>query len=415
MKKHILSAFMIFILLVSLCSCGKKTVKTSYFDSNFNPFSVERGTNFSAVALTQESLLTKVWYNDDVAIDYSAHTNGVGIADITYSVEDGSDICTYTVKIGDDIYFSDGTPVTATDAVFSLYVCADIDYIGLAKTARADIVGLDEYRYHNSMASQVNITDEQIEKELENPSAKTKEYITKLVVLPVLSEEYVWASHLYTDKAYEGTEAEMMIEQYPDIHDLFAAYYALDKNYLPASDKDTLISDIAKQFDADYKMLGQIYGSDLTYFATNCARRALTEKALETMGGEYVDNISGIKIIDDKTFTVTMDSQSETQLENALGVFVVPFSVYGDDCKKTELGFEIDIDSVLSSDRTPVGAGKCVFEEYKEGKYISLSKNKYYYKETKLDCNVKLKETGNSSVIMTDGYNIMYEERLIAD
>ena len=41
-----------------------------------------------------------------------------------------ADETTYTVKIRDDVKFSDGEPMTADDIIFSLYVYLDPSYTG---------------------------------------------------------------------------------------------------------------------------------------------------------------------------------------------------------------------------------------------------------------------------------------------
>lgn len=416
MKKRLLCIILCALLLLSSCGITRKKVDFSYFNDNFNPFSVIGNTNLSAVALTQAYILTKQPDKSDSAqsyIDYYAHSNGVGIADITVAEAEDSSYVDYTVKLGDNVKFSNGDPVTAKDVAFSLYVYCDIDYNGWAQVDQSFIDGLAEYRYGNSEADEIVFNDDQIENELKYPSDKTKEYIRELIVLPVLEEEYRWVEHLYTDPAYEGTEADELIKTYPDVNDLFAYYYSLDQNYTPADDKDTLISDIADQFGADYETLSVIYGSDLSTQAEECARRALTEAAVAGMRGETVTSIRGITIVDDKTLTVRLTQTAEEYLENALGVFVLPFSVYGKNCSFDGVGFDIDIESVLDPTLEPIGAGPCVFKGYKAGEGVKLSANKHYFRDPGFEQNVMLVETGDSLTARDDTYFTVYEERLV--
>lgn len=417
MKRKIVSIIICIVLQLSLSSCeSKKEIEFSYFTGNFNPFSLMSHTDLSATALTQAYILVKEpgAYDDSPAeVAYDAYSDGIGIADIEEVLYKDEGYAEYTVKIGEDIKFSNGDPVTAKDVAFSLYVFSDLEYVGWAKADKADIDGVAEYRYNNSAAGEVDITDEQIAAELENPSDATAKYIRDKVILPVLEEEYRWVEHLYTDKAYKGTVAEEDIKQYTEPNDLFAYYYAIDGGYIPAKDKDTIINDIADQYGTDYKMLGQVYGTDLTELASECAARALTEKALEDTDGEAVNGIRGINIVDDNTVTVRINSLSTDQLEDALGVFVVPFSVYGKNCEYNDGVFKIDIESVLDPSLEPVGAGPCVFEGYKEGEGVTLSENKHYFRDVDFERNVLLKETGNSDVSHSDTYFTIYDERLI--
>lgn len=417
-------AFVICVVLLLSCSSCKKLeeIQYSYFNGNFNPFSTGTHTDLAATALTQAYLVVKTPSRSDETaanIEYNAYSKGVGIADIIPDKHADENYVIYTIKIGKDIKFSNGKSVSAKDAAFSLYVYCDKDYMGWAKTSKAPIDGLDEYRYNHSRVSELSFTDEQIAAELENPSDLTKKYIREKIMIPVLEEEYNWVSHIYTDDVYKGTEIQLIINQNSALkepHNLLAYFYAKkDSGYIPVADKDQLILDIANQYGTDYKSLSEIYGTELDELAQECARRALTEAALEQMEGESVSNIRGITVVDDKTLTVRINSLSETDLENALGVFVAPMSVYGKKCEYKDGTFKIDIKSVLESKKKPVGAGPCVFEGYEKGKGVTLGENTHYFKEVEFNRNVILKETGNSSVKTDAPYFVSFENRLVVE
>ena len=421
--KRIFAFVICFVLLLSCSACNKhEEIQYSYFNGNFNPFSVGTHTDLAATALTQAYLIVKSpSLTDGTAadIEYNAYKKGVGIADITEDKHADENYVIYTIKIGKDIKFSNGKSVTAKDAAFSLYVYCDKDYMGWAKTGITPIDGLDEYRYNHSRVSEVVFTDEQLEAELEDPSDLTKKYIREKIMIPVLEEEYNWVSHIYTDDVYKGTEVHLAINQNAALrepHNLLAYFYAKkDSGYVPVSDKDQLISDIADQYGSDYKSLSEIYGTELDELAMECARRALTETALKDIEGESVSKIRGINIVDDKTLTVRINSLDQTDLENALGVFVAPMSVYGKNCEYKDGSFKIDIESVLDSKQKPIGAGPCVFEGYEKGKGVTLGENTHYFKEVDFNRKVLLKETGNSSVKPDAPYFVTYEDRLVVE
>lgn len=400
MKKRLFLIVLSVVLLLSATSCngGKTQVDVSFFTGVFNPFSVTGNLDFGAVSMTQETLLTKVTADDgETAILFDAYSQGVGIANVVWdSMFD--EYAKYTIEIGDNIKFSNGKDVTAKDVAFSLYVYADINYNGWASVGSSKLLGLKEYRYNNENASLIKITDEDIEAELKKPSKKTKEYITERIIKPVLLEEYDWVQRLYTDVGYKGTEAEEHIKLYPEANDLFAFYYSTDKDYTPSKDKQTLIDDIAKMFPLDCELLGEIYGTPLNQVAKRYAERALMEKALDKMGGQPVNHIEGIKIIDDKTLEIGVETESLEQLEKILSVFVVPFDVYGKNSEYKDGAFKIDLESALDSSIEPVGIGPAVFKKYKAGKYLEFEKNQHYYKEPEIDCDVRFLETGDSSV-----------------
>lgn len=414
--KKIISVIICLVILLSLGSCSaSKKVEFGFFSGNFNPFTVINNFDFSVTALTQQTLYTEVVRDNEAYILFDAATQGVGICDIYPVNSEDNTYRIYEITIADDVYFSNGDPITAKDVAFSMYAFADVEYYGWSQLNVSLIDGLKNYMFHNSRAENVIVTEEQLEYELNNPSEKTKQYIREKVVIPVLEEEYDWVCRLYTDEAYIGTEAEEHIKLYPKANDLFAFYYSTDKNYVPASNKDKLISDIADQIGTDYELLSTIYGSDLTYLAKRQAERALIEEDLASGGGDYVENIRGIKIIDDKKLEVRVNSISDLQVDRAFGIFVVPFSVYGKGSTFNGEGFKIDTETVFDKSLEPVGAGPCVFKGYKPGKYVSLGENKHYYKEVDFDRNVKLIETGNTNVNPEDSYFITSDEVCLSD
>ncbi len=416
MKKRLAAILTCLVIILSLGSCAaSKKVEFGYFTGNFNPFTVINTYDFAVTALTQQTLYTEVTDDSDTYILFDAATQGVGICDIYPVNSEDNTYRIYEITIADDVYFSNGDPITAKDVAFSMYAFADVNYYGWSKLNISLIDGLKNYTFHNSRAENVIVTDEQIEYELNNPSEKTKQYLRENVVIPVLEEEYDWVCRLYTDKAYVGTEAEEHIKLYPKANDLFAFYYSIDKNYVPASSKDKLISDIADQIGTDYEVLSTIYGSDLSYLAKRQAERTIIENDLETGGGEYVENIRGIKIIDDKKLEVRVNSVLDSQVDIAFGIFVVPFSVYGKGSTFNGEGFKIDSDYIFDKSLDPVGAGPCVFKGYKSGKYVTLAENKYYYKEANFERNVRLIETGNTNVSPEDAYFVTTEDVTLAE
>lgn len=72
--------------------------------------------------------------------EYTYHT----IYDWDIQKED-SGKTTYTVKIRDDIKFSDGEPMTADDIIFSMYVCVDPSFTGGVTLNTQPITGLEDY------------------------------------------------------------------------------------------------------------------------------------------------------------------------------------------------------------------------------------------------------------------------------
>lgn len=68
-----------------------------------------------------------------------------GAADIAVKYDETADITTYTIKLRDDLKFSDGQPADIDDLIFTYYVYLDPSYAGSTTLNSYDIVGLKAY------------------------------------------------------------------------------------------------------------------------------------------------------------------------------------------------------------------------------------------------------------------------------
>lgn len=396
--KRITSVLLLILLLLSLTSCGAKEVEFYDFSGNFSPFFTRTPYDLSVVAQTQETLL--VTSGDEAEIVLDGYTEKLGIADIAKEKTDERTV--YTIKLGKGICFSDGTPLTARDVIFSMYVYADINYDGWSDFSVSALDGLVNYQYGNENAENITVTDAEAEAELANPSERTKKYITDKIIRPILTEEAAWIETVYTDPAYDGTEAEKDVEKFPESYKLFEYYYALTNSDIKtdgADSMESMLECIISQYGADYKLLGTVYGTDLTNVALGWAKRSVM---LDKLGiaddATSSGKIRGIEKIDDYTVKVTVNSTSESQLKDVLGIFVVPFHYYGTGCTENSDGsFTIDIESVKEKSGAPMGAGEYSFIKYKEGKSVSFEKNAHYFREKELEDKLVFRVTGNSS------------------
>ncbi|MDO4721511.1 MAG: ABC transporter substrate-binding protein [Peptostreptococcaceae bacterium] len=92
-----------------------------------------------------------------------------GIGSFTVS-EDGK---TYSIKINDDVNFSDGKPVTSDDFIFSYELLADPTYDGPSDIMKEKIVGVQEFKEGkaDSISGIKKIDDKNFEITLEEPNA----------------------------------------------------------------------------------------------------------------------------------------------------------------------------------------------------------------------------------------------------
>ena len=104
---------------------------------NFNPFFAETEGDRLVAQMANGSLLTTARGGDIVRSGISGETlsfdttpyDYTSLADAEVAVNaDGS--ADYTLTLREDAYFSDGTPVTVADVIFSIYVLMGKDRLG---------------------------------------------------------------------------------------------------------------------------------------------------------------------------------------------------------------------------------------------------------------------------------------------
>lgn len=123
-------------------------------DKQFNPFQVSSKADGRAVDLTQLRLLT---FDREGAVVKHAiqgekrRFNGEsfqyqGPANIKVRRDRDKDTTSYIITLRKDLTFSDGSPVTIDDVIFSMYAFADSSYKGKETFGSLPIVGLEKYR-----------------------------------------------------------------------------------------------------------------------------------------------------------------------------------------------------------------------------------------------------------------------------
>lgn len=128
-------------------------VGSGLFEKKFNPFSAETVEDEKAVKLTQLHLIT---VDREGALVNKAATGEVrryngedytylGPANVRVSYLEKKDETVYTIRLREDLVFSDGEPVTADDVIFSMYAFADLSYEGCERFGGMEIKGLERY------------------------------------------------------------------------------------------------------------------------------------------------------------------------------------------------------------------------------------------------------------------------------
>lgn len=319
--------------------------------------------------------------------DYTYHT----LANIT--VTENEDNTVYNLKLRDDVVFSDGTPLTADDVIFTMYVYADTDYDGYATFNTTAIKGMQNYRLNSTAAD--SITDEDITAAIaempETLAASVKDAMKAL-----LDSEYDWAEGAWEDyaDAYGVSSGA----------EFFALLYGQEDYSAEGKDRDTMVSEILESYGTDYVSLAGAYG-DEAYFddsVKEAAQAYLVEQKTASGEGEEVANIEGIKKLGDYEVEVTTDGFDATAIYQ-LGFIVAPLHYFGDtalyDYDNNQFGFTRgDLSAVREKTSEPLGAGAYKFVKY-ENKTVYLEANENYFKGEPKIKSLQLRESADADFI----------------
>lgn len=128
------------------------------FSQKFSPFFADTGMDNDASDMVQLRLLTYDRMGEVVNNAIEGETRKLGDNEYTYNgpadifvnYDEAADKTVYTIKLREDLVFSDGVPLTADDVIFNYYVYCDPSYTGSATINSYNIVGLQNYRTQTS-------------------------------------------------------------------------------------------------------------------------------------------------------------------------------------------------------------------------------------------------------------------------
>lgn len=380
---------------------------TGTLDGKFSPFFATSAYDTDVVGMTQIGLLH---YNKDgepeagidvpsFAYDYIMEVN----ADNTQS--------TYTFVLKNGITFSDGTPVTAKDVLFSMYVLSDPAYDGSSTFYTMKIQGINEYRLQTS-ADVLKTVDAILEAGITANEDGTFTINPADGVAMEVQEKF-WS---YLDEAgikfaqeiidYVNTNYVSYIEsdfapytpdQVAENSNMQAAFGMVLWGFGEVDEEGAFTDSMGKTYDlttdtVDAKVYWEnildAYGYDLSDAGINYEKAGdltiqdYVKEAYIAAEGQVeggVPSISGIT-----TGTVTSDDGVEREYVKVviegvdptaifkLGVSVTPFHYYTDGYTGTlnengvDTGSKEFMDFLKTKNDRPVGAGPYVFQEYKD-------------------------------------------------
>ena len=279
-KKIIALFICILMILPVIASCGAGgvwrgqsegtvVVASTEFNEVFSPvfYTTAYDGNIAGLVHTATYKLDRNAGLTDLACKYQAPKEFKG--------DDGETWVKYTYTLKDNVNFSDGTPVTADDIIFTYKLYLDPAYDGLSTLFTLPILGLKEYRYDDPDYAAV---DKRI-----NDEADVK----------VNDPEWMlqWLVDTYGPLGYTAEDL---------------APYVDDEE-----DKADAKNEVVKELMAEY-------------IETKLA------------GGVSVPDISGIKKVNNKTVEVTLTGVDPTA-ELSLAISIIPEHYYGKDYKKGDL------------------------------------------------------------------------------
>ena len=360
----------------------------SLFSQKFTPFFADTAYDQDVASMTQLSLLGTDREGNVVMNGIEGETrtyNGTdylytGIADLVITENDDGTV-DYDFTMRDDIVFSDGTPMTADDVIFTLYVLSDPTYTGSSTFYAQPIVGMEEYRsgmdtlFNLLVAAGRDNTDftywdeatqtafwADIDQAGEKFAQEIADYCVAYGATNVAEGAALWG---YDGLAEDATAADFWA----------AIVEAYGGDIATASDTETAgssIYDLMENYDA---------------------------YSVGVAVGTGAANIAGIQKTGDYSIRITLNKVDATAIYQ-LAQTVTPLHYYGDpalyDYDNNMFGFvKGDLSGVHAKDTEPLGAGPYVFKGYENG-VVSFEANENYFKGCPKTKYVKFQETAES-------------------
>ena len=413
------------------------------FSEKFNPFFADSQMDNDAVDMTQLRLLTydRMGAVVNNAIEGETRKLGdseytyKGPADISVNYDEKADKTVYSIKLRNDLKFSDGTPMTADDVIFDYYVYCDPSYVGSTTINSYNIVGLQNYRTQTSedvyakyqaMADAIFAagadhvwaeTDGFTKEQQDGYWAALKADWTGVVKAIV---DYCMAN--YADSIQETlgfTPEEVQADEGLKVAFGMALWgfgEVKDGVLTSKSGKTWMLSEAKPTIDDYYAETYAAYGGDPdAFFGTESPNSEATPISKTTKDAFIKEwgpkdegstggfpNIEGIKKLDDYTVEITMNGFEAPAIYNVIDIQIAPMHYYGDpaqyDYQNNKFGFPYgDLSIVQAKTTQPVGAGAYKFVKY-DNRVIYYEANDLFYKGAPKTRYVQFKETATNEV-----------------
>lgn len=366
-------------------SDGTLVLSDTGFEGKFNPFFAASTADQHVIDLTFGALLGADRKGEMILNGIEGETREYNGTDYTYRgpadcvvTENADGTVDYDITMRDDITFSDGTPMTIDDVIFSLYVYLDPTYDGSATIYSTPIVGLEEYRNSMSTLSKLiaeagedntdytNFTEEQQKAFWDAVNDGGVKFAQEIV-------DYMMANGA-TDVTSAAARWGFQLDDGATAKDFFLA---IGENY------DWSFS--AMEAESAGSALSDLIPADVYAYATT-----------GVSVGDAVNNVAGIVKTGDYSMTLTTSELSTTMIYQ-LQMPVAPLSYYGDpslyDYDNNSFGFvKGDLSGVRAKTGAPKGSGMYTFNKYSDG-VVYLDANPTYFDGAPKIAHVNMKET----------------------
>lgn len=309
-----------------------------------------------------------------------------GIGDIAVDqFEDGK--TDYRITMRDDIKFSDGSPMTIDDLIFSMYVACDPTYDGSSTLYALPIIGMDDYRSSMQTAESLiyaagedntdfSLWSEELQKKFWEAVPAAGELMAQEIIDSVDAD---YGSDDAYCQSYVGASSEEVAAD-PDLQiQLGFAMWGYGDAYFEGATAADYWKAIVDAYDGDPWAAADVELADSTLL--QLIEKVTDGAFLYPITISDVRSISGFEKTGDYSMTVHCSEFSAVTIYQ-LAQVVCPLHYYGDPALYNgvdSFGFpKGDLSLIKDKTSAPLGAGPYVFESYKNG-VVTFKANPYYF------------------------------------
>lgn len=388
-----------------------------YFSNKFSPFFAKTDYDQNVSSMAVNSLLSTDREGNVVLNGKEGEVIPYNGVDYTYyslsncvitQNDDGT--VTYDFDLRDDVTFSDGTPLTADDVIFSMYTYSDPTFDGSATFYALPILGMEEYRGNMATLSGLIIAagEDNTDFTYFTEEQQTAYFAALNEAGPLFAQDiidYCLAAGLSADDA-GGSEVALGMVSWgfgtlnDDATTVVGA--ATGTEYAVA---DVTVEDywteLVAEYEGDYQALSdtETANTDLFTYVDEVLGDAAADYAKGVNTGDSAPNIAGIEKTGDYSVRVTM-TQFDAAAIYRMAIDVAPLHYYGDaslyDYENNMFGFNKGDLSIARSKTThPMGSGAYVFQSYENG-VVTFTANENYFLGAPKTKTVLFRETAES-------------------